>query len=51
MSSGGESHIAHAGKKVSPGFKTNKLMAFGANLRHASVTGVYFNRQKTQWIH
>lgn len=51
VSSRGDSHRVHAVKISQPRFKDKQTDGFWSQLGHAPVTGVYFNRQKIQWLH
>lgn len=49
--SGGDSHRVRAVKISQPRFKDKQTDGVWSQLGHAPVTGVYFNRQKIQWLH
>lgn len=51
VSSRGDSHRVHAVKISQPRFNDKQTDGFWSQLGHAPVTGVYFNRQKIQWLH
>lgn len=50
VSSRGVSHRVHAVKISPPRLKDKQTDGFWSQLGHAPETGVYFNRQKIQWL-
>lgn len=51
VSSRGDSHRLHTVKISQPRFKDKQTDGYWSQLGHVPVTGVYFNRQKIQWLH
>lgn len=51
VSSRGDSHRVHVVKISQSRFNDKQTDGFWSQLEHAPVTGVYFNRQKIQWLH